>query len=82
MKSTPRSASARESVTHCSTSHASDDGGIQSEPGMRTNRGIVSGIAARVKAVSSRRRRMRFSRGPEYGAGRLFVAAERVECRR
>lgn len=59
-----------------------DSGGIQSEPGIRTRRGIVEGIASRTRVVISRRRRMRFSRGPEYGSGRVLVAAERVEWRR
>jgi hypothetical protein len=49
---------------------------------MRTRRGMVEGIAARMIVVISSRRRMRFLREPEYGAGRLLVAAESVECRR
>lgn len=65
MKSTPRSESARERVTHWSTSQASEEEGIQSEPGMRTKRGMVEGMVARVRAVSSRRRRIRFERDPE-----------------
>ena len=43
---------------------------------------MVGGRMARMEVVSSRRRRIRFSRGPEYGAGRVLAAAERVEWRR
>jgi hypothetical protein len=51
-------------------------------PGIRTRRGILEGIMERVEVVSSRRRRILFSREPEYGEGRVLVAAERVACKR
>jgi hypothetical protein len=74
---TPSLESSSEREIPCWISQQLDSGGIQSEPGMRTKSGIASGIAALVRAVTSRRRRMRSSRLPEYGAGRLFVAAVR-----
>ena len=65
MKSAPRSESARDKVAASDGEKLRGEEGIQSFPGIRTRRGMDSGMAARVRAVSSRRRRMRFSKEPE-----------------